>query len=65
MTNTSTLYSGSQGSNINPETAILNKFSWFYSVPPGKCRVARSLPSILFPIHYSPLILSFDASESY
>jgi hypothetical protein len=42
-------------------------FSWFSSVSPTNARIVpytRTFPSKSFPIHYSLVILSFDASQS-
>jgi hypothetical protein len=55
------------GSNLVRDTWIM--FSWFSSVHPGIFRVnvsimPRPFPSKSYPIHYSAIILSFNAVQS-
>jgi hypothetical protein len=58
------------GSYLYPEAGYLVRvFSWFSSVCGGKSRIVprirqRPLPFTYFPIHNSPIILSFDAIYS-
>jgi hypothetical protein len=66
VVNTRASYSEIQGSNFGPESGYLYwGFSWFCSVPPGNVGILsyvrpRPPPSLTFPTHHSPLIVSFD-----